>query len=81
LDFTADVFGGRLNYAATTRIYLSGFFQYNESLEELVSNVRFNFIHSPLSDLFVVYTERRSTAGLGLMDRLFTVKVTKMFEF
>ncbi len=81
LDFTADVFGGRVNYAATTKISLSGFIQYNEAVEELVSNVRFNFIHSPLSDLFVVYTERRSTAGLGLMDRLFTVKVTKMFEF
>jgi hypothetical protein len=80
-DFTADVFGTRINYAATTRLYLSAYVQYNAATEELVSNFRFNFIHSPLSDLFVVYTERRHTEGLGVLDRVFTVKVTKMFEF
>jgi hypothetical protein len=80
-EFTADVFGTRINYAATTRIYFSGFVQFNAATDELVSNFRFNFIHSPLSDLFVVYTERRNTEGLGVLDRIFTVKVTKMFEF
>lgn len=81
VDFSADVLGGRVNLAATTRLYLSAFLQYNAAAEEMVSNFRVNFIHSPLSDLFWVYTERRSTAGLGVFDRIFTVKVTKMLEF
>jgi hypothetical protein len=80
-SFTADVFGTRINYAATTRLYLSAFVQFNAATDEVVSNFRVNFIHSPLSDLFVVYTERRHTEGLGVLDRVFTVKFTKMFEF
>jgi hypothetical protein len=80
-DFTADVFGTRINLAVTTHLYLSAYVQYNAATEEVVSNFRFNFIHSPLSDLFVVYTERRHTEGLGVLDRVFTVKLTKMFEF
>jgi len=81
IEFSADVVGSRVNLAVTTRLYLSAFIQYNTAAEEMVSNFRFNFIHSPLSDLFVVYTERRSTAGLGVSARVFTVKVTKMLEF
>jgi hypothetical protein len=80
-EFSADVYGGRVNLAATTRLYLSGYIQHNAAVKEMISNIRFNFIHSPLSDLFVVYTERRSTGGFGVLDRVFTVKVTKMFEF
>ncbi len=80
-EFSADVYGGRVNFAATTRLYLSGYIQHNAAVKEMISNIRFDFIHSPLSDLFVVYTERRSTEGLGVLDRVFTVKVTKMFEF
>jgi hypothetical protein len=81
IGFSADIFGGRINYAATTHLYLTAFIQYDASVKELVSNVRFNYIYSPLSDLFVVYTERRSTSGLGILDRIVTVKVTKLFEF
>lgn len=33
--------------------------QYNQSSDELFTNVRFNLIHASLSDLFLVYSERR----------------------
>ena len=33
--------------------------QYNETTDEVQTNVRFNLIHAPLSDVFLVYSERR----------------------
>lgn len=52
--------------------------------DELVSNVRFNLIHAPLSDLFLVYTERRSlvdSVSAPAPERGFTLKVTKLLAF
>jgi hypothetical protein len=50
-----------------------------------VTNLRFNLIHAPLSDIFLVYQERRDldTALVEptVLDRLLTLKVTKLFAF
>jgi hypothetical protein len=80
-DFTADVYGARVDYAYSTHLFANAFVQYNVAGEELVMNLRFNYIHSPLSDLFLVYNERRDMTGGGVLDRIFTVKVTKLFAF
>ena len=79
--FSADVYSGRATLGATTRFFVSAFVQYNELSEVVVSNVRLNFIHSPLSDLFLVFTERRDRTGLTPTDRLLTFKVTKALAF
>ena len=81
----ADLYGLRFRYGHDTRTFLSGFFQYNRTTDEFISNVRFNFIHAPLSDIFLVFQESR-TLGSGLArsmlrDRLLTLKVTKLFAF
>jgi len=80
-EFTADVFGGRLQLAGSTRLFGSANVQYNEATDELISNVRFNFIHAPLSDLFIVYRERRAVDGGTILDRRLTAKVTRLFSF
>jgi len=46
-----------------------------------VTNVRVNYIHAPLSDLFLVYTERRVRDGATPADRLLSLKVTKAVAF
>ena len=38
-------------------------------------------LHSPLSDLFIVYSERQNPALGGIMERTVTVKATKLFSF
>ena len=68
-SFQADVFGARLDLAGSTRSFLSGYFQYNTASEDRVMNLRYNFIHSPLSDLFVVYSERRNGDDNELLER------------
>ena len=56
--------------------------QYNEAADELVTSVRINFIHAPLSDLFLVFTEpRRTGTGAVALDRLITVEFTRLLEF
>jgi len=85
-NFTADLYGARVRYAYNTKVFLSSFVQYNRAADELIANVRFNLIHAPLSDIFIVYTERRDLAdtprALGtLLDRVVTLKVTRLFGF
>jgi hypothetical protein len=80
-DFTADVYGARVKFSPTTRIAASAYVQYNQSTDEMVTNLRFNFIHAPRSDLFVVYTERRSLNEHALIDQSITLKLTKLLAF
>lgn len=80
--FDANLFSGRVRYGHDTRKFVSAFVQYNQATEEVLANVRLNVVHAPLSDVFVVYSERRDRsagAGLGaLRDRRLTLKVTKL---
>ena len=80
-DFTADVYGARVKFSPTTKLSGSAFVQYNQSTDEMVTNLRLNFIHAPRSDLFVVYTERRSLNNRGVLDQSITVKFTKLLVF
>lgn len=79
--FTVDVFSGRLDYLYSTKLLVGGWVQYNEASQELITNLRVNFVHSPLSDLFVVYSERRATGPSVVLDRRLTIKVTKLLTF
>lgn len=80
-SFTADLYGARVQYALTTRFNVSAFVQRNTSADEIVSNIRADFIHAPLSDLFVLFTERRSANGGGVLERFVTVKLTRLMLF
>jgi Domain of unknown function (DUF5916) len=77
----ADVYGGRIRYAASTRFFASAFVQYIDAQDELVTNARLNYIHAPLSDLFLVYTERRNLVAHSLVERVLTLKVTRQLAF
>jgi hypothetical protein len=47
-----------------------------------VTYARFNVIHGPLSDFFLVLTERRQLGvGSGVLERALTAKVTKLVAF
>lgn len=79
--FAANVYGGRAVFAASTRFFTSAFVQYNALADEVVTNVRVNYIHAPLSDIFLVYTERHDRSGATPTDRLLSFKVTKAVAF
>jgi hypothetical protein len=59
---------------------LGALVQYDPDNDLVNANVRFNLIHSPLSDLFIVYNEQRVTFdGAPVAGRSVIVKFTKMF--
>ena len=84
-SFDANLFGARLRYGHNTKTFFSAFVQYDQADDELVGNLRFNLIHAPLSDLFLVVQERRDLdhgpEESGLLDRIVTLKVTRLFAF
>ncbi|MBI2072203.1 MAG: hypothetical protein HYT81_04040, partial [Gemmatimonadetes bacterium] len=79
--FNADVFGGRVRVSYSTRLFGSAFVQYNSQSNQVVTNLRLNWIYAPLSDVFLVYQERRDVANHVTLDRVVTAKVTRLFAF
>jgi len=79
----ADVYGAGTRLAWSTRLFARASAQFNSQTDELVTNVRFNWIYAPVSDVFLVYTERRVVRGgsSGLLARSVTAKVTKLLAF
>ncbi len=80
-DYTVDVYGARVRYSHSPRLGGSAYVQYNQALEQLVGNFRLNLVHAPLSDFFLVYTERRGLGGVGVQERLLSAKLTRMVAF
>ena len=80
-SFLADVAGFRARYAYSTRLFGSAFVQYNTQSKSLVTNARMNFRYAPLSDVFLVYTERRNTLTDVRNERSVALKFTRMLQF
>ena len=79
--FTTTLVTGRVNYFFNTKVFLNALLQYNTDAQQWSSNVRFNVIHRPLSDIFLVYNERRESRSGALIDRALIAKVTYMIAF
>lgn len=81
-SFDALIWTARANYSFTTNMFFDALTQYDPRAHLLNANMRFNLIHHPLSDLFVVINHQRIatpdapevTPGVGLI-----VKYTQMF--
>ena len=71
----------RTNYSFTTNMFLDALIQYNRDRRQINTNIRFNFIHRPLSDLYVVYNEQRFTTDGAPPGRGVIVKFSQMFPF
>ena len=79
--FTTTLITGRVNYFLNTKVFLNALLQYNTDARQWSSNVRFNVIHRPLSDIFLVYNERRDSQTGNMIDRALVAKMTYMLAF
>jgi len=81
--FVTNLVTSRIGYAFSTRTFLDTLLQYNTDLKQMSANVRFDLIHRPLSDLFVVYNEQQLTDQLTPVNtgRGLIVKYTHMLAF
>ena len=62
-------------------MFLDSLVQYRTDVQQFSANVRFNLIHRPLSDFFVVYNESQFTDTTQAAGRGIVVKYTQMFAF
>jgi hypothetical protein len=80
--FSADIASVRATFSASTKLSTNVLVQYNRLDRAFSTNVRFNFIHRPGSDLFVVFTENRGDDHRvwNLQDRGLVMKVTYLMR-
>jgi hypothetical protein len=78
--FTTHLLTTRFAYNFSTRMFLNALIQYNNVTDEWNSNIRFNLIHHPLSDLFLVYNDLRDETGT-MKNRALIVKYTHLLSF
>ena len=79
--FTTTLVSGRVNYFLNTKMALNALLQYNTDARQWSSNIRFNVIHRPLSDIFLVYNERRDSRTGDMIDRALVAKMTYLIAF
>lgn len=83
-QFTTTVVGQRAIFTMTPRMFVAALVQYQSSNASLSTNLRLRWEYHPGSELFVVYTEGRSTlppSGTDLQSRGFAVKINRLFRF
>jgi hypothetical protein len=79
-EFVSKLVSSRVNYNFNTRMFLNALVQYNSDSRQWSSNLRFNVIHRPLSDFFIVYNEQHDERT-GRTDRAFITKMTYLVAF
>jgi hypothetical protein len=80
--FVTNLLKLRLSYSFTPRLYLQALLQYNDVVDNWSANLRFGWLQTANTGLFVVYNENRdpTRGGVGLRDRSFTVKYSRTFD-
>ena len=79
-----ELVSSRLTYTLTPRMFVSALVQYQSRTDAVSTNARFRWEYLPGSELFVVYSDGRSTLTRGIPDlqnRSFVVKLTRLFQF
>jgi len=82
-DFVTNLVSSRIGYAFNTRTFVDTLLQYNTDLKQFSANIRFDLIHRPLSDLFIVYNEQQLTDAPNPVNpgRGLIAKYTHMLAF
>ena len=80
-SFLADIASLRVEYAWSTQLLGSARVQYNAQTDQLVTNARINVRYAPLSDVFLVFQDRREVGTGRTLGQLLALKVTRLFQF
>jgi hypothetical protein len=79
-----NLVSSRLTYTLSPRMFVSALVQYQSRTDSVATNARFRWEYLPGSELFVVYSDGRTTLSRGVPDvenRSFVVKVTRLLQF
>jgi hypothetical protein len=68
--------GPRVDLTFTDKLFLTTYVQYNNLLDNMNLNARFQWRYKPASDLFIVYTENYFPGEFASKNRALVFKLT-----
>lgn len=72
--------GPRFDFTFTDKIFFTSFIQYNNQIDNLNVNLRFQWRFAPVSDLFIVYTENSFYPNYNIKNRGLVFKLSYWFN-
>jgi hypothetical protein len=72
--------GPRLDLTFTDKLFLTSFVQYNNQIDNINLNFRFQWRFAPVSDLFIVYTENAYPGDVKIKNRGLVLKLSYWFN-
>ncbi|MCX6303162.1 MAG: DUF5916 domain-containing protein [Bacteroidia bacterium] len=72
--------GPKLDFTFTDKLFFTSFIQYNNQIDNLNINLRFQWRFAPVSDLFIVYTENSFPADYRIKNRGLVIKLSYWFN-
>ena len=72
--------GPKLDITFTEKLFFSTYVQYNNQIDNINVNMRFQWRFAPVSDLFIVYTENAYSTGWQTRNRGVVVKLSYWFN-
>jgi hypothetical protein len=79
-SFRTNLGNMRVTYNFTPLVFVQSLIQYNDRTERWSTNLRFHWLDTAATGLFVVYNNTESMNGLGPVDRTFIVKYVRQFD-
>lgn len=68
--------GPKMDVTFSDKVFLSTYVQYNEQIDNMNVNLRFQWRYAPVSDFFVVYTDNYFTGDWTSRNRALVVKLS-----
>ncbi|MDP4283497.1 MAG: DUF5916 domain-containing protein [Bacteroidota bacterium] len=68
--------GPKIDVTMTNKLFFNTFVQYNEQLNNINLNTRFQWRYNPASDLYIVYTDNYLPAPFSVRNRALMLKLT-----
>lgn len=75
-DEALFLLGPKLDVTFTDKIFFTGFFQYNDLIDNMNLNARIQWRYKPASDFFIVYTENYFPVNFASKNRALVFKFT-----
>ena len=72
--------GPKLDLTLSDKVFFSTYVQYNEQIDNMNINMRFQWRYKPVSDLFIVYTDNYYTGNWSPRNRALVLKLSYWFN-
>jgi hypothetical protein len=72
--------GPKMDITFTDKLFWSTFVQYNEQIDNMNINSRFQWRYQPVSDIFLVYTDNYIPGDWNSRNRALVLKMTYWFN-